>query len=102
MTYSILNRVSPFHHLADLAASHHERLDGSGYHRGLFAKELDLPALILAVADVFEALSSHRPYRPAVPLEKVFSILEPNGHLDLDIVEVLRALIQRGEIQANA
>ena len=102
LTYGILVRVSPFRHLADLAASHHERLDGSGYHRGLSSKDLDTPARILAVADVFDALSSQRPYRSAMPLEKVFSILESDGHLDLEIVEALRLLIQRGEIQANA
>ena len=75
LTYGILNRVSPSRYLADLAASHHERLDGSGYHRSLSAKDLDTSARILAVANVFDALSSDPPYRPAMPLEKVFSIL---------------------------
>lgn len=99
LTYGILNRVSPFRHLA---ASHHERLDGSGYPRGLSSKDLDVPARILAVADVFDALSNDRPYRPAMPPQKVFSILEFDGQLDLEIVGALRALIERGEIQTNA
>ncbi len=63
LDYGILNRVSPSRYLADLAASHHERLDGSGYHRSLSAKDLDTSARILATADVFDALSSDRPYR---------------------------------------
>ena len=53
LTYGILNRVSPSRYLADLAASHHERLDGSGYHRSLSEKDLDTSARILAVANVF-------------------------------------------------
>ena len=52
--------------LARLAGSHHERLDGSGYHRAVPAAMLDLPARILAAADVFQALTSARPHRPAV------------------------------------
>jgi len=102
LTYGILDRVSPFRHLADLAASHHERLDGSGYHRGLSAKDLDTPARILAVADVFDALSSDRPYRAAMPPEKVFSILESDGHLCPETVQALSTLISNGEIETNS
>ena len=101
LTHSILSRVSPFRHLADVAASHHERLDGSGYYRGLSAKDLDAPARILAVADVFDALSSDRPYRPALPLEEVFSILEADGLFCPETVEALRVLVQQGEIEPN-
>ena len=71
LTYDILSRVSPFRHLAEVAASHHERPDGKGYHRGLKADALSLCARILAVADTFDALSQDRPYRPAMPMEKV-------------------------------
>jgi HD-GYP domain-containing protein (c-di-GMP phosphodiesterase class II) len=52
--------------LALVAGQHHERLDGSGYPRGLTADEIVLPAKIVAVADVVEAMSSHRPYRPSM------------------------------------
>ena len=62
-TLQILERVHCFRHLAGIAASHHERLDGSGYHRGLAAFDLPRPARILAVADVFDALTADRPYR---------------------------------------
>ena len=49
---------------------HHERIDGSGYPAGLRGKQILLEARILAVADVVEALSSHRPYRPALGVER--------------------------------
>jgi HD-GYP domain-containing protein (c-di-GMP phosphodiesterase class II) len=52
-----------------LAASHHERLDGSGYHIGLAGDELGLSARVLAVADVCEALSGDRPYRAALSID---------------------------------
>jgi len=74
-TYEILSRVSGFKDLADLAASHHERLDGQGYHRGLDAAGLSMPARILAVADVFEALTARRPYREELADEDVARIM---------------------------
>ena len=74
-TLQILERVRCFRHLAGIAASHHERLDGRGYHRGLAAFDLPRPARILAVADVFEALTADRPYRAAMPLEQALAIV---------------------------
>ena len=71
----ILNRVRRFRAFAGLAAAHHERLDGSGYHLGLRAEQLDSLARILAVADVCEALSAERPYRKAMGVEEVFGIM---------------------------
>ena len=67
----ILTRVTAFGELARIAASHHERLDGSGYPSALTAKELDLPSRILAVADVAEALGADRPYREALSPDEV-------------------------------
>jgi HD-GYP domain-containing protein (c-di-GMP phosphodiesterase class II) len=55
--------------VAEIVRQHHERIDGSGYPRGLKNEEIMLGARILAVADVVEAVSSHRPYRPALGLE---------------------------------
>ena len=57
-TYEILRRVHCFEPFADLAASHHEKLDGSGYHRGLTGKQLSTDARVLAVADLYEALAA--------------------------------------------
>jgi PAS domain S-box-containing protein/putative nucleotidyltransferase with HDIG domain len=63
--YEILKRVNFPWPVAEMALQHHERVDGSGYPRGLKGDEIILEARILAVADVVEAISHHRPYRPA-------------------------------------
>ncbi len=60
---------------AELAAAHHERLDGRGYHLGLTGAQLGPLARILAVADVCEALSAERPYRAALPRDEVLAIM---------------------------
>jgi HD-GYP domain-containing protein (c-di-GMP phosphodiesterase class II) len=80
----ILQRVPAFVELAHVAASHHERLDGSGYFRGLGAEQLDLPSRILAVADVAEALSSERPYREALAPAEVLAIMRQDAGVTLD------------------
>jgi PAS domain S-box-containing protein/putative nucleotidyltransferase with HDIG domain len=63
--YDILKNAELPFPVAEIVLQHHERLDGSGYPRGLKGEEILLEAAILAVADVVEAVSSHRPYRPA-------------------------------------
>ena len=83
-TWEILSPIRGFARLADLAAAHHERLDGRGYWRGRGADELDLDMRILAVADVFDALSADRPYRGAMPIERVFGILDEESGRALD------------------
>jgi HD-GYP domain-containing protein (c-di-GMP phosphodiesterase class II) len=72
----ILRGVPCLRHLADLAATHHERMDGNGYYRGIGRDGLSRPARALVVADIFEALSAERPYRETMPREKVLSILD--------------------------
>jgi HD-GYP domain-containing protein (c-di-GMP phosphodiesterase class II) len=91
-TYEILLRVEAFRRFAADAAAHHERLDGSGYPRGLSGLELTLPARILAVADVYEALTAPRPYRGPMAPERAFAILaeEAGRRLDESCVEALR------------
>jgi putative nucleotidyltransferase with HDIG domain len=74
-TGQILNRVSCFRHLSDLAASHHERLDGRGYHQGRTAQDLDKSVRLLAVADVCDALRTSRPYRAGLETEHVLQIM---------------------------
>jgi HD-GYP domain-containing protein (c-di-GMP phosphodiesterase class II) len=64
-TERILARTSVLAPLAVCAACHHERLDGSGYHRGVEASQLTLEARLLAAADVYDAITHGRPYRPA-------------------------------------
>jgi HD-GYP domain-containing protein (c-di-GMP phosphodiesterase class II) len=74
-TQRILEKISGFHRLSFIAGAHHERLDGSGYHSGFAADKLPLEARLIAVADVFDALSAERPYRDAMPLERALSII---------------------------
>ena len=88
-TQQILEQIGGFEQITKIAAAHHERLDGGGYFRGLTGEALTVEMRALAVADVFDALSANRPYREAMPMEKVFSILE-NDSLDPDCVGVLK------------
>ena len=67
--YEILKNIHFPWPVADIVYQHHEHLDGSGYPQGLTAKDILLEAKILTVADVVEAMSSHRPYRPSLGLE---------------------------------
>ena len=67
--YEILKNIPFPWPVADIVYQHHEHLDGSGYPRGITDKEILLEAKILTVADVVEAMSSHRPYRPSLGLE---------------------------------
>src|SRR4051812_9695446 len=83
-TLEILQRIPAFRGLAEVAAAHHERLDGSGYFRGLTAAQLDLPSRILAVADVAEALSAQRPYREALDADTVLGIMRRDAGTVLD------------------
>jgi putative nucleotidyltransferase with HDIG domain len=71
----ILEKVSSFGEIARVASQHHERLDGSGYFQRLDGSQMSVPARILAVADVYDALSAERPYREALPTEKVMEII---------------------------
>jgi putative nucleotidyltransferase with HDIG domain len=80
----ILQRISSFADLSELAGSHHERLDGSGYFRGFGAERMSTSARILAVADVYDALVAKRPYRDALPIEKVFAIMGKDAPRALD------------------
>ncbi len=91
-TQRILGMIGGFDRVTEIAAAHHERLDGRGYHRGLPAEMLDTDMRILAVADVFDALSAERPYRGALPMSEVFAIMEREGPaaLDPDLVGLMK------------
>jgi PAS domain S-box-containing protein len=81
--------------VAEIVLQHHERWNGSGYPRGLAGDEICLEARILAVADVIEAMVSHRPYRPAHPLERALEeIMAHRGVLyHPDVVDTVVTLI---------
>jgi putative nucleotidyltransferase with HDIG domain len=83
-TLQILARAPCFAELADLAANHHEKLDGSGYPRSLTADALDLPMRVLAVADIYEALTAERPYRDPLPPEDALAIVDQDVPHRLD------------------
>jgi putative nucleotidyltransferase with HDIG domain len=83
-TLEILQRIPAFADLAEVAANHHEKLDGSGYGRGLTARDLTLPARILVVADIAEALTADRPYRGPLGLEKVVDIMDSDAPHAID------------------
>lgn len=68
----------------NMAAYHHERWDGKGYPDGLYGEVIPLSARVMAVADVFDALSSKRVYKPAMPLEKALAILEEGAGTQFD------------------
>ncbi len=82
--------------IADIIAQHHERMDGSGYPHGLVSEDTLVEARILAVADVVEAMSSHRPYRPALGTEAALEeIATHQGILyDPEIVEACLRLFR--------
>jgi HD-GYP domain-containing protein (c-di-GMP phosphodiesterase class II) len=77
----------------EIAGSHHEKLDGSGYPRGLRGKEIPLGARILAVADFFEAITSKRHYRDPMPIDIAFGLLDKGIGSDFDN-EVVAAFVR--------
>ena len=89
----ILARVEAFEPLAQLAGTHHERLNGEGYHRGLSERDQSQRMRIMAVADVYDALAADRPYRKGMPTEQVFALLEADP-LDQDCVRALKESLQ--------
>jgi putative nucleotidyltransferase with HDIG domain len=95
-TVEILNRIPAFRGFADMAGAHHERLDGSGYHLGLTGDQLSVPARILAVADVCDALLAERPYRAALPAEQVIEIIESDAgtKLDAESIDAMKIFLE--------
>lgn len=92
-----LDIVRQFDWLADAAAvvgGHHEKVDGSGYPAGVKGDGIPLIARIFAIADVFDALTSRRPYKEPFPLERALAILAEGagGHFDAHLVQVFTAL----------
>jgi len=93
-TQRILERIRGFQHLAFVASSHHERLNGSGYFRNLQSAQIPMSSRAIAVADVYDALSSQRPYRGALGKSEVFKIMsaEVPHALDADCFAALKSL----------
>ncbi len=84
-TYRILNSIPGLSKVRDWASFHHEKLDGTGYPFGLSSNQLDLGSRIMAVSDMFTALTEDRPYRHAMPLENAMEIINNSKNLDYDV-----------------
>ncbi len=92
---------------SDVAGYHHEKWNGRGYPTGKSGEDIPLSARIMAVADVFDAISEHRCYRAAMPMDKCFAIIEEGRgeHFDPQIVDVfmeLREEVERIHGQLNS
>src|SRR5690606_15377677 len=74
--YDVLKDIEFPWPVAQIALQHHERIDGSGYPKGLKGEDIILEARITAVADVVESMATHRPYRPALGLDKALAEIE--------------------------
>ena len=94
--YDILKKIEFPWPLAEIVYQHHEKLDGSGYPRGLSNKEILLEARIITVADVLEAMASHRPYRPSLGVDVAMNELEKNKgkYYDKKVVEACKKIVQ--------
>ncbi len=83
-TETILSRISAFSELAKVSAAHHEKLDGTGYPRGLSAEHITLETRIITTADIFDAITAERPYRGATPIPKTLEIMAESLHTAID------------------
>lgn len=97
--YEMLQGMNLPEHVMDMVLKHHERLDGSGYPYGTKADKLSIESRILSVCDVVEAMSSHRPYRPARKKEEIISEITDGKGLKYDarLVDLLVDIIERNE-----
>ncbi len=103
-SYEILRGIDFPWPVAEIALQHHERVDGSGYPGGLKGTDILLEARILAVADVVEAMASHRPYRPAPGVQEAIEEIcsKRNSLYDPEVVDAcLSVLDERPEILAD-
>jgi HD-GYP domain-containing protein (c-di-GMP phosphodiesterase class II) len=83
-TETILGRIGAFRELAAIAGAHHERLDGSGYPRGLAADEIRIETRIITTADIFDAITASRPYRGAIPVPQALEMMKKTVGTALD------------------
>ncbi len=86
--YQLLSPITKLRPALDIPYCHHEKWDGTGYPRGLKGKEIPLSARIFAIVDVWDALLSDRPYRPAWPVEKTLSHVRAQSGIHFDPVVV--------------
>lgn len=99
--YEILKEIEFPWPVAEIVLQHHERMDGSGYPLELQGEEILLEARILAVADVIEAMSSHRPYRPGLGIDKALDFIVVNRGIlfDAEVVDVCWDIVSKGQFK---
>lgn len=92
----IIRPIHSLHPIIPFLLYHHERWDGSGYPQGLSGQRIPLGARIIAIADVYQALVSNRPYRKAYSKEKAVTIIRKASgtHFDPDIVKAFLTVLQ--------
>jgi putative nucleotidyltransferase with HDIG domain len=97
IAYNILKKIEFPWDIADLVYQHHEKLDGSGYPRGLKGSNILLGSRILAVADVVESIASHRPYRPALGIRKALDeiLAKKDIYYDSKVVDTCISLFNK-------
>ncbi len=103
-TREILDQINfegIYHCVPEVAAGHHEKLDGTGYPNGLSGEQIPLGSKIIAVADFFEAITAKRHYREPMPLKVAFQVLreESGKHFEEEIIEALIRHFEKNHIQ---
>ncbi|SFD69082.1 HD-GYP domain-containing protein [Massilia yuzhufengensis] len=103
-TETILGRINAFAELAHIAGAHHERLDGTGYPRGLSGSAINIETRIITTADIFDAITAERPYRGAIPVPQALAMMEKTvgSALDPACFAALKAALARVPLAAAA
>jgi HD-GYP domain-containing protein (c-di-GMP phosphodiesterase class II) len=100
--YDVLKTIEFSWPIARIVLQHHERLNGSGYPQGLKGEDILLEAKIIGVADVVEAMSSHRPYRPALGIDAALEEISQNKGIlyDPEVVDVcIKLFKEKGQVE---
>ena len=100
--YELLSKIPSLHSARDIPYYHHEKWDGSGYPQQVSREAIPLSARIFATIDVWDALTSDRPYRPAWPVEQAIEYirLESGRHFDPQVSQAFLQLIETGSFRA--
>jgi two-component system cell cycle response regulator len=100
----VISRIPALRALAPQVRAHHERWDGSGYPDGLAGEKIPLIARILAVADAYLAMTSDRPYRPAMPVDEALAEMdrESGRQFDPTIVDALKRVLELEVLSTGA
>jgi len=96
-TKKILEQIDGFEDIVAIAANHHEKIDGTGYPYKIPGHRLSELERVMSICDVYQALTEERPYRPKLPLERVWEIIHhmsENQHLDGDLFKRLQQALQ--------